>query len=183
MSNNTRSTVGGLFLVAVCASAFTAFAQDTPKPVKHTSPPAETSVTINGKKISIKYSAPSTYGRKIFGELLPYGKVWRAGANSATALTTEGDLDVNGLKVPAGSYTVYALPGDGDWQLIINKQTGQWGTAYDQSQDLGRVKMKVSKADAPIETYKITLASDSGKNGTLTLAWENTVASVPFTVQ
>ena len=173
---NLTTTVTGLALIAAIS-----FAQDAP--VKHTSPPAETSVTINSKKITIKYAAPSTYGRKIYGELVPYGKVWRAGANSATALTTEADLNFNGLKVPAGNYTIYALPGDSDWQLIINKQTGQWGTVYDQSQDLGRVKMKVSKADAPIETYKMTLASSGGKQGTLTLAWENTVASVQFTVE
>ena len=140
-------------------------------------------MSINGKNIAIKYSAPSTYGRKIYGELVPYGKVWRAGANSATALTTEADLNFGSLKVPAGSYTIYALPGETDWQLIINKQTGQWGTVYDQAQDLGRVKMKITKADAPIETYKMTLASAGGNKGTLTLAWENTVATVPFTVQ
>ena len=176
MNLNLTSALSAIALISV-----TAFAQD--KPVRHTSPPAETSVAINGKNISIKYAAPSTYGRKIYGELVPYGKVWRAGANSATALTTAADLDINGLKVPAGNYTIYARPGDGDWQLIVNKQTGQWGTVYDQSQDLGRVKMKVGKADAPIETYKMTLATSGGNKGTLTLAWENTVASVPFTVQ
>ena len=177
----TRCTLSGLVMLAVSAVAPSGFAQD--KPVKHTSAPADTSVTINGKNIAIKYSAPSTYGRKVYGELVPYGKVWRAGANSATALTTEADLSFNGLKVPAGSYTIYALPGDTDWQLIVNKQTGQWGTVYDQAQDLGRVKMKVAKADAPVETYKMTLADAGGNKGTLTLAWENTVASVPFTVQ
>ena len=176
MHLNLTSTLSAIALMAV-----TAYAQD--KPVKHTSAPAETSVAINGKNITIKYAAPSTYGRKIYGELVPYGKVWRAGANSATALTTEADLNFSGLKVPAGSYTIYALPGESDWQLIVNKQTGQWGTVYDQNQDLGRVKMKVSKADAPIETYKMTLASSGGKQGTLTLAWENTVATVQFTVQ
>jgi hypothetical protein len=181
MMNFTVSKLSGFALIALSAVAANALAQD--KSVKHTSPPAETSVTINGKNIAIKYAAPSTYGRKIYGELVPYGQVWRAGANSATALTTVADLDFNGLKVPAGHYTIYALPGESDWQLIINKQTGQWGTVYDQSQDLGRVKMNVSKADAPIETYKMTLASSGGNKGTLTLAWENTIASVPFTVK
>ena len=181
MSTFIRCTLSGLVLLAVSAVAPSSFAQD--KPVKHTSAPADTSVAINGKNIAIKYSAPSTYGRKIYGELVPYGKVWRAGANSATALTTEADLNFNGLKVPAGSYTIYALPGDTDWQLIVNKQTGQWGTVYDQAQDLGRVKMKITKVDAPVETYKMTLASAGGNKGTLTLAWENTVASAPFTVQ
>lgn len=147
------------------------------------SPPADTSVTINGKTVSIKYSAPSMRGRKIFGDLLPYGQVWRAGANNATALTTDGDLNIGGTKVPAGKYTLYAVPDANQWQLVVNKQTGQWGTVYSQDQDLARIKMKTTKSDAPLETFKITLASAGGNKGTLTLAWENTVASVPFTVE
>ena len=122
-------------------------------------------------------------GRKIFGGLVPYGQVWRAGANDATALTTEADLDMNGLKVPAGSYTLYVLPEANQWQLIVSKQTGQWGTEYNQERDLGRVKMTMSKASAPVETYKMTLSSAGGNKGKLTLEWENTAASVPFTVQ
>lgn len=185
MLKSTTSLLSGLAVLAFYAAAPVSRAQA--QGAKHTSPPAETSVVINGKNIAIKYSAPSMYERKIFGGLVPYDKVWRAGANSATALTTDANLDINGLKVPAGSYTLYALPGATEWQLIVNKQTGQWGTVYDQSQDLGRVKMTVSKADAPLEAYKITLAKSdgntSGNKGTLTLAWENVVASVPFTVE
>lgn len=147
------------------------------------SPPAETSVTINGKKITIKYSAPSMRGRKIFGGLEPYGKIWRAGANEATALSTEANLDMNGLKIPAGNYTLYVWLDPNQWQLAVNKQTGQWGTEYNQAQDLGRVKMTMSKPSAPVETYKMTLSSEGGNKGKLTLEWENTVASVPFTVQ
>src|SRR6185369_4058509 len=92
------------------------------------SPPAHTETTINGKKVSIDYSAPSMRGRKIMGELVPFGQVWRTGANSATTLKTETDLLIGGQKVPAGTYTIYSLPGENDWQLIINKQTSQWGT-------------------------------------------------------
>lgn len=172
----TNSLVGSLALVA-----FAAF--QSPAQAQKPSPAADTSVTINGKQITIKYSAPSMRGRKIFGELVPYGQVWRAGANEATSLTTQGDLNINGLKVPAGSYTLYVLPEANQWQLIVNKQTGQWGTVYNQGQDLGRVKMTMSKAAAPVETYKMTLSSDGGNKGKLTLQWENTVASVPFTVQ
>lgn len=146
------------------------------------SPPAETSTTINGKKITIKYSAPSMRSRKIFGGLLKDGSVWRAGANEATALSTEGDLDIHGTKVPKGNYTVYVLL-DQPWQLIVNKQTGQWGTEYSQSQDLARIPMKMSKTAGPVETFKITLAGAGGNKGTLTMEWENTEASVSFTVQ
>ena len=160
--------------IALLAVALSAYAQ---------SPPADTSVTINGKAISIKYSAPSMRGRKIFGGLEPYGKVWRAGANAATALHTDADLEMNGLKVPKGDYTLFVYLDPDQWKLIVNKQTHQWGLSYDEKQDLGRVNMKMSKPAAPVETFKIMLAVAGGNKGTLTMEWENTVATVPFTVQ
>jgi hypothetical protein len=152
------------------------------------SPPAETSVTIGGKAITIKYSAPSLRGRQMFGEggrisKDPNYPVWRAGANSATALHTEANLDINGLKVPAGDYTLFALVNTDPWQLIVSKETGEWGLAYKPANDLGRVKMTMSKPSAPIETYKMTLTSTGPKSGKLQLEWENVIASVPFTVQ
>jgi hypothetical protein len=152
------------------------------------SPPADTSVTIDGKAITIKYSAPSMRGRNIFGEGGVVSKdktypVWRAGANSATALHTEADLNIKGLAVPKGDYTVFVLVKADPWELIINKQTGQWGLSYNQGQDLGRVKMDVSKPSSPIETLKITLSSAGGNQGKLQLEWENTIASVPFTAK
>ena len=147
------------------------------------SPPMDTSVTIDGKAIAVKYSAPSIKGRKIFGGLVPYGQVWRAGANSATALHTEADLMIGNLTVPKGDYTIYVWPTAESLQLIINKQTGQWGTEYSEGQDLGRVKMTVSKAPAPVEVYKMTLSTTGGKKGKLQLEWEETVASVPITVK
>ena len=166
------------------ASLFLASAQEAQKKKKAVlSPPAETSVTIDGKNISIKYAAPSMRGRKIFGGLEPYGKVWRAGANAATAFHTDADLDINGLSVPKGDYTLFVLLDQNQWQLIVNKQTGQWGLSYDQAQDLGRTKMTMSKPSAPVETYKMTLSSTGGKKGKLQLEWEETVASVDFTVK
>ena len=147
------------------------------------SPPAETSVVINGKKITINYSAPSMRGRKIFGGLEPYGRVWRTGANEATSLKTEANLNINGLKVPKGNYTLFTYIDPAQWLLIVDKQTGQEGTDYDQSQDLGRAKMTMSKPPSPVEKFTITLTSTGGNKGLLKLAWENTVASVPFTVE
>jgi Protein of unknown function (DUF2911) len=168
----------------LCGFVLCAFATiQNPAQAQKPSPAADTSVTINGKKIAIKYSAPSMRGRKIYGDLVPYGKIWRAGADEATSLTTEADLDINGLKVPAGSYTLYVFPEANQWQLVVNKQTGQWGTVYNKGQDLGRVKMTLNKTSAPVETYKMTLSSEGGNKGKLTLEWENTIASVPFTVQ
>jgi hypothetical protein len=152
------------------------------------SPPAETSVKINGKTISIKYSAPSLRGRKAFG---PGGvisndstyPVWRAGANAATALHTEADLTFGKLSVPKGDYTLFVDTGSNPWQLIVNKQTGQSGMDYDKSQDLGRIPMKVTKPAAPVETYKMTLSSAGANAGKLELAWENVVASADFTAK
>lgn len=147
------------------------------------SPPAETSVTIAGKVIRISYSAPSMRGRKIFGGLEPYGRVWRAGANSATALHTDANLDIGGLSVPKGDYTLFVYLDPNQWQLVVSKETGEWGLDYNQSRDLGRVKMDMSKPPKPIETYKMTLSSVGANKGKLQLAWENTVAEVPITVK
>jgi hypothetical protein len=151
------------------------------------SPSAATSVTIGGKTISIKYSAPSVRGRKMFG---PDGRisqdptypVWRAGADEATALHTDADLNIGGLNVPKGDYTVFVLINVNPWQLIINKQTKQWGLSYKASEDLGRVPMTISKPAAPVETFKITLRG-KGSGGELQMEWENVIASVPFTVK
>ncbi|HXK05579.1 MAG TPA: DUF2911 domain-containing protein [Verrucomicrobiae bacterium] len=151
------------------------------------SPPKETSVEIAGKKLSIKYSAPSMRGRQIFGpggvvSKDPTYPVWRAGANSATAFHTDADLTIGNLTVPAGNYTLFVAL-ENPWKLIINKETGQWGLSYHADKDLGRVPMNVSKPAAPIETYKMTLAPAGGNKGKLTLEWENVVASVDFTVK
>lgn len=149
--------------------------------------PAETeSRTIDGKTVTISYSSPRVNGRegKLFGKDGRIAKdrtypVWRAGANAATKLHTEADLDIGGLSVPKGDYTLFVDLTDPDnWQLIVNKQTGQWGLTYNKDQDLGRVRMTMSKAPSTVENLKYTLTDDK-----LTLAWENKVASVPVTVK
>jgi len=166
-------------VLLLSALAMLAVAQPKKAPA---SPPMETSVTLGGSAVSIKYAAPSMKGRKIFGGLVPYGQVWRAGANSATALHTDADLMIGNVAVPKGDYTIYVWPMADSMQLIINKQTGQWGTEYSEGKDLGRVKMKVAKAPAPVEQFKMTLSS-SGSKGMLQLEWEETVATVPVTVK
>ena len=155
-----------------------AVAQQTPEDKsKRPSPPATAEVTLKNKKITIDYSRPSLKGRKVGQELAPYGKVWRTGANEATALNTEIDLNIGGAKVPAGKYTLYTLPSEGTWKLIINKQTGQNGDSYDRSMDLGRVDMKMETPPVPIEKLKYTITA-SGNTGKLQLEWENHIASV-----
>ena len=160
---------------ALVLATTTAMAQEAKKPA---SPPAKATAQFNGKEVTIDYSAPSARGRKIMGELVPYGKVWRTGANAATKLTTGVDLMIGSVHVPAGSYTLYTIPGEKEWTVIINKQTGQWGTKYDEAQDLGRVTVPVKATKAPVETFAINLVP-KGNRGTLTLAWENTQVSVP----
>ena len=146
------------------------------------SPPMTSTVTIEGKKLRVDYGAPSMRGRKIMGGLVPYGEVWCAGANDATTLTTEADLDIAGLKVPKGSYTLWTIPGKTEWTLIVNKQTGQWHTEYNENRDLGRVKINVKTVPSPVERFKIDLAASGSNKGTLSLAWETTEAWAPITV-
>jgi hypothetical protein len=152
------------------------------------SPPAQASVTVSGKTLSIQYSAPSVRGRKIFGPggLLsqdPTYPAWRAGANSATAFHTDANLDIGGLNVPKGDYTLYVWVKDPEaWELIVNKQNGQWGLEYDAKQDLGRVKMTMSKPPATVEVLKYTLSNQAGKVN-LQLAWEKHIATVPITLK
>src|SRR5215469_2893428 len=140
---------------------------------KRPSPPATTECTIKGKKVTISYSKPSLRGRKM-ETLVPNGKVWRTGANEATTLTTAIDLDIGGAKVPAGTYTLYTVPAEGAWKLIINKQTGQWGTVYNQDQDLARVDMKYEEIVVPVETFTMSLDQDSNNSADLVLEWEKT---------
>jgi Protein of unknown function (DUF2911) len=154
-----------------------------------TSPPETASGKIGGATLTIKYCAPSVHGRKIFGEggrvmEDPTAPIWRAGANSATAFHTDADLEVSTLAVPKGDYTLYVNVKDADaWELVINKQTGQWGTEYDASKDLGRVKMQMSKPSSLVETLKYTISSTGGNKGTIQLAWENHIATVNVTAK
>jgi hypothetical protein len=149
------------------------------------------STSIKGAKITIQYSSPAVNGRvgKLFGKdgrisQDPNYPVWRAGANEATAFHTDADLDVGGLVVPKGDYTLFInLANPSSWELIVNKQTGQSGLEYDAKQDLGRVKMTMNKPEAMVEQLKYTLSSLGGDKGRLELAWENVATSVNFTVK
>lgn len=143
------------------------------------SPPATADVTLKGQQVTISYSRPSMRGRKIMGELVPYGQVWRTGANEATTLSTPVDLNIGGTNVPAGKYTLWTLPTASEWKLIINKQTGQWGTEYDQSQDLARVSMQKTMLSQPVEQFTISWDKKSGDSADLVLEWEKTRVSVP----
>jgi hypothetical protein len=161
----------------------------TAAPLLAQSPASTATATINGKALAVRYSAPSVRGRQIFGAggLLsrdPTYPAWRAGANAATTFTTDADVMVGALAVPKGTYTLYAWVQNPDaWELIINKQSGQWGLSYDPKQDLGRVKMTMSKPPALVETLKYSIADKGKGQGELRLEWEHRVATVPLTVK
>lgn len=143
------------------------------------SPPADTSMTLGGHTITIEYNAPSARGRKVEGGLIPNDKPWRLGADSATTLTSDADIMIGDLRVPKGAHTLYLQGGENNWKLIVNKQTGQWGTEYSEAQDLGRVGLKLSKLAQPAEALKITLKSTSASEGVLEISWGTTQATVP----
>jgi hypothetical protein len=156
------------------------FAQGN-KPVA--SPPETATVSLNGHTVTIDYGAPSMRGRKIMGEVVPYDKVWRTGANNATSLTTDVALKVGGTVVPAGSYTIYTLPNPSRWQLIINKQNKQWGTEYHEEQDLARIPMQSKTLSAPQEKMSISFENTHGNITELHIRWENTDQYVPVVAQ
>jgi hypothetical protein len=153
------------------------------------SPAATATRTVGGATITIQYSAPSVRGRQIFGvgNLLskdPTYPIWRAGANAATMLRTSADLDLGGLRVPRGTYSLYVNVRDPNaWELVVNKQTGQSGLEYDAKQDLGRIKMTMNKPPALVETLRWEIRDSGGGRGDLQLAWENHVGSVPMTAR
>ena len=136
-----------------------------------------------GKWVTSDYSSPGMKGRKIYGGLVPFGKVWRAGANEATTFVTTSDLVVGGKVVPAGNYTIFTVPAADKWTLIINKKTGEWGIPYKyESDELARVDMKVSELTAPVENFTIGY-DKSGSGCTLRMDWETTRASVDITAK
>lgn len=135
--------------------------------------------TLNGKKVTIEYGRPQMKGREIFGKLVPFGQVWRTGADEATTLTTEGDLMLGSLHVPAGTYALFTLPTEKEWTLIVNKTAKQWGAfKYDAGADLGRAKMSTKALPSPVEVFTMSLEAQGGK-GTLKMQWERTEASIP----
>lgn len=153
------------------------------------SPPETASITVGGKAIGIRYSSPSVRGRKIFGDggLLsgdPTYPAWRAGANSATSFHTAANLQLRSLNVPKGDYTLYVWIKDPEaWDLIVSKETGQWGLEYNASKDLGRVKMTMNKPPSVIEVLKYTLTDQGAGKVKLQLEWERHIASVIMAVK
>jgi Protein of unknown function (DUF2911) len=164
-----------LFATAVGAFAFPSQQDKSKRP----SPPASAKCDLpGGKSIAVDYSSPRAKGRKIFGDVVPYGEPWRTGANEATTFVTTADLMIGGQHVPAGKYTIFTIPNKDKWVLIVSKKTGEWGIPYPGTDaDLVRADMSVSATSGPVENF--TIAFDKSSKGcTLRMEWENTRATV-----
>jgi hypothetical protein len=147
------------------------------------SPAATVAAKIDGADIKIAYSQPSMRGRKIWGELVPFGEVWRTGANEATTITLPTAIVLGGKDVPAGSYTLWTLPAaDGSATLIINSETGQWGTNYNMKKDFTRVALKRTELDKAVEQFVIAIDAAPG-GGVLKFTWDKLQYSVAFSVK
>lgn len=169
----------GLFALALLLAAPTVEAQQK-KPLL--SPRDTARMEVSGGQVLVDYGRPSVRGRKIMGGLVPWNRVWRTGANEATHLATSVDLQIGDVHLPKGTYTLYTIPAPDRWLLVVNRQTGQWGTQYDPERDVARIPMRVSRLKSPVE--KLTIVLDPGKKGRgeLALLWESTRASVPLVV-
>ena len=170
-------------IVALCLSMFVLIAVAALAQEEKTRPSPASQAQCqfaDGKTIHVDYSSPRAKRRKIYGGLVPYGEVWRTGANEATTFVTDANLTVNGKDIPAGSYTIFTIPNQGKWTLIINKKTGEWGIPYKyEGDELLRADMQVSKTPSQVENFTIAF-EQAGDNCTMHLDWENTRASVAF---
>lgn len=159
---------------------------------KRVSPHETTGSVIDGNRITVVYGRPyskdpkTSEVRKIWGGLVPYGKVWRTGADEATLLVLQKPIAFGETTIPAGAYTLWTLPNeDGTAKLIVNKQVGQWGvgrSSYDEKADLARVDLKKEATEAAVDQFTIAIAKSSAGGGLIKLSWENTQYSVAFTV-
>ena len=179
MNSRLITTCLSLLLLASCAVAQEKTPQDKSK---RPSPPAKATCSMSdGTTITVDYSSPRAKGRQVFGGIVPYGEVWRLGANEATTLATTSGISVGGTQVPAGSYTLFAVPDKDKWTLVISKKTGEWGVPYPGADsDFARVPMKTSSLPKPMENFTISFDKTAG-GCTMRVAWETTGASVEIT--
>ena len=177
MKIQRNSLIAAAVLLTVAVAAGVTYAEE-----KRQSPHETTTGMVGTAKVTIEYGRPSKKGRDIFGALVPYGEVWRTGADEATTFTTDADLTVGTLKVPKGTYGLFTLPGKDKWQLIVNKTAKQWGAfKYDAKADLGRTDLKVTAAATPVEEFTIAIKPGAKGEASLELSWDKTVASVALT--
>src|SRR5579862_5750345 len=167
------------FLCILFVTAVPALAQKDKS--QRPSPPAQAQCKLSdGSTITVDYSSPRAKGRKVFGDLVPYGEVWRTGANEATTFVTTTDLKAGSLTIPAGNYTIFTIPNQDKWTLIVNKKTGEWGIPYKyESDELGRADMKASKASSPVEDFTIAF-DQKGGSCDMSISWDRTKSTADF---
>ena len=186
-----KKVVCTLVLLALTASLSTR-AQQSPRAASTggNSPHETTSAVVDGDRVTITYGRPYTKNpktgemRKIWGGLVPYGKAWRMGSDEATVLITQKPIVLGGTELPAGAYTLYMVPEEsGASKLAISKALGGWGIPVDQKHDVARVDLEKSEASSPANQFTIAVQKNPSGGGVIKLTWEDTVYSVPFTVQ
>lgn len=164
-----------LTLLLLTACMFSSFAQNDN--TKRPSPPMSTAAKVGNASISIKYNSPSVKGREIWGKLVPYGEVWRTGANEATVFETDQDITINGNALPKGKYALFTIPEKDEWTIIFSKNSNQWGTySYKAAEDALLVKATATSAD-----HQELLKIDAKNDGTISIHWEK--VKVTFTVK
>ncbi|MBA3827448.1 MAG: DUF2911 domain-containing protein [Taibaiella sp.] len=164
-----------LFIATVSAS----WGQELKLPAL--SPNAKLSQDFSTSSIEIAYSRPSMRGRKIFGELVPFGKVWRTGANAATKIKIGEELEIGGQIIKAGEYALYTIPGQEEWEIILNKGVGNWGAdGYNTTDDVARFKVKTHMSDKNVQTFTIVIASITNNSCKLEMCWEKTKIIIPI---
>jgi len=168
--------IGGVVVLAALALVAIRGRKDKSQRPSPPAPAAKCDLP-GGRSVAVDYSSPQMKGRKIFGGLVPYGRVWRAGANEATTFVPTSDLMVGGERVPAGSYTLFTIPDKDKWILIISKKTGEWGIPYPEGHDLLRVDMNTARTPGPVESF-VTAFDNASKGCTIRMEWENTRATI-----
>ena len=153
---------------------------------KRQSPLDSLTFTVGTSEVKLCYSRPSLKGRTMIGgEAVPYGKIWRTGSNEPTMIHTDGPLEIAGVKVQAGTYSIYTVPGEKEWEVIVNKSITQWGhestyTPEVQAQEVGRGKVKAETLKAPVEKLTFTAEPDAQKTKHLVLTWQTTRLAIPL---
>jgi hypothetical protein len=139
--------------------------------------------TIGNARFVVDYGRPLARGRTLLGNVISYDRVWRTGANAATQFTTSVPITLGGLMVPAGTYTLWTVPHRAGVDLVVNRQTGQWGTEYNRAQDLGRAPMKAESVDTPVDKFTISIEPSDARHGTLVMSWGTFRWTAPVVVQ
>lgn len=177
---NMKRIIDVMKFGAAAATLFLAFSLNAQaqKKDERTSPPQQASATVAGNEVTVEYSSPAKRDREIFGELVPYGKVWRTGANEATTITLGADMKVQGNAVKAGKYALFTVPGESSWEIILNEVWDQWGAYnYENDKDVARFSVAPVGLDEAVENFTF----DVSASGDVTMKWDKTAVS--FTLE